>query len=99
MRDVYRSLLTLLAGILALWLILGFWPLSMGNRIVLSLLVVLVCGVVLWRQSVISHIRQNAVRNITNDNLPPEDFQGAVVLVCGDSASLFVTGSLYRESR
>ncbi|SUG34725.1 Uncharacterised protein [Salmonella enterica subsp. arizonae] len=47
MRDVYRSLLTALAGVLALWLILGFWPLSVGSRVALSLLVILVCGAML----------------------------------------------------
>ncbi len=50
MRDAYRSLLTALGAVLALWLILGFWPLSTGSRVALSLLVVLVSGVMLWRQ-------------------------------------------------
>ena len=40
MRDAYRSLLTALGTVLALWLILGFWPLSTGSRVALSLLVV-----------------------------------------------------------
>lgn len=52
MRDIYRALLPALAGLLALWLILGFWPLSVGSRVALCLMVILVCGVVLWRRAV-----------------------------------------------
>jgi uncharacterized iron-regulated membrane protein len=76
MRDAYRSLLTALGAVLALWLILGFWPLSTGSRVALSLLVVLVSGVMFWRQRRASQARATAVREIVDENLPPEDFQG-----------------------
>lgn len=99
MRDAYRSLLTALGAVLALWLILGFWPLSTGSRVALSLLVVLVSGVMFWRQRRASQARATAVREIVNEHLPPEDFQGAVILVCGDNAPLFVSGSRHRETR
>ena len=99
MRDAYRSLLTALGAVLALWLILGFWPLSTGSRLALSLLVVLVSGVMFWRQSWASQARAAAAREIVDENLPPEDFQGAVILVCGDNAPLFVSGSHHRETR
>lgn len=99
MRDAYRSLLTALGTVLALWLILGFWPLSTSSRVVLSLLVVLVSGVMFWCQRRASLARATAVREIVDENLPPEDFQGAVILVCGDNTSLFVAGSRYRETR
>lgn len=99
MRDAYRSLLTALGAVLALWLILGFWPLSTGSRLALSLLVVLVSGVMFWRQSWASQARAAAAREIVDENLPPEDFQGAVILVCGDNAPLFVSGSRHRETR
>lgn len=99
MRDAYRSLLTALGTVLALWLILGFWPLSTSSRVVLSLLVVLVSGVMFWCQRRASLARATAVREIVDENLPPEDFQGAVILVCGDNTSLFATGSRYRETR
>ncbi|HDW3276882.1 TPA: OmpA family protein [Enterobacter asburiae] len=99
MRDAYRSLLTVLGAVLALWLILGFWPLSSGSRVALSLLVVLVSGVMLWRQRRASQARATAVREIVDENLPPEDFQGAVILVCGDNSPLFVSGSRHRETR
>ncbi|QXA91581.1 T6SS protein Cts1O [Citrobacter braakii] len=99
MRDAYRSLLTALGAVLALWLILGFWPLSTGSRVALSLLVVLVSGVMFWRQRRAAQARASAVREIVDENLPPEDFQGAVILVCGDNAPLFVSGSRHRETR
>ncbi|MGG6136465.1 OmpA family protein [Pantoea allii] len=99
MRDAYRNLLTALGAILALWLILGFWPLSTGSRVVLSLLVVLVSGMMLWRQRRASQSRATAVREIVEENLPPEDFQGAVILVCGDNTPLFVSGFRHRETR
>lgn len=99
MRDAYRSLLTALGVVLALWLILGFWPLSTGSRVALSLLVVLASGVMFWRQRRASQARATAVREIVDENLPPEDFQGAVILVCGDNAPLFVSGSRHRETR
>ncbi|MDF2915261.1 MAG: hypothetical protein K0R96_3382, partial [Pantoea agglomerans] len=99
MRDAYRSLLTALGAVLALWLILGFWPLSTGSRVALSLLVVLVSGVMFWRQRRASGARATAVREIVDENLPPEDFQGAVILVCGDNTPLFVSGFRHRETR
>lgn len=78
MRDVYRSLLTALGAVLALWLILGFWPLSTVSRVALTLLVALVSGVMFWRQRRASQARASALREIADENLPPEDFQGAV---------------------
>ncbi|HIE5390323.1 TPA: OmpA family protein [Enterobacter cancerogenus] len=99
MRGVYRSLLTALAGVLALWLILGFWPLSVGSRVALSLLVILLCGVMLWRQRRASQRRTQALRDIVDRSLPPEDFQGAVILVCGDNRALFAESVRHRETR
>ena len=99
MRNAYRSLLTALGAVLALWLILGFWPLSTGSRVALSLLVGLVSGMMFWRQRRAAQARATAVRKIVDENLPPEDFQGAVILVCGDNAPLFVSCSRHRETR
>lgn len=76
MRDTYRSLLTALGAVLALWLILGFWPLSTGSRLALGLLVALVAGVIFWCQRRASLARATAVREIVDESLPPEDFQG-----------------------
>lgn len=99
MRDAYRSLLTALGAVLALWLILGFWPLSTGSRVALTMLVILASGVMFWRQRRASQARATAVREIVGENLPPEDFRRAVILVCGDNTPLFVSGSRHRETR
>lgn len=94
MRDNARRLLTLLTVILALWLVLGFWPLSIGNQVIVSLCILLVGGAALWRQ------RRRAVsRQRSEIVLPPEDFQGAVVLVCGDTDGLFPGRSAHCETR
>lgn len=99
MRDVYRALLTALATLLALWLILGFWPLSVGSQVALCLLVILVCGRKLWQAWRVSQRRHGTVNDVTEGSLPPADFQGAVILACGDTAALFDSGSRYRETR
>jgi len=98
MRDVNRGSLTLLGALLALWLIWGFWPLLVGSQVALSLLVILVCGVMLWRQGIGLHTGHDA-GEIADGSLPPENFQGAVILVGGDSAALFDPVSGYRETR
>ncbi|MFK3662729.1 OmpA family protein [Scandinavium sp. NPDC088450] len=99
MRDVYRSLLTVLGTLLSLWLVLGFWPLSVTSRVVLCLLILLVSGVLLWRQWRATKSRTDAVREAVDDNLPPEDFQGSVILVCGDNTALFPPQTRHRETR
>ncbi|HHL2559074.1 TPA: OmpA family protein [Yersinia enterocolitica] len=99
MRGLTPLLLLLLGTCLALWLILGFWPLGTGSRVVLSMLVVILCGAVgyfQWRK----HNRNKvAHQSIADSTLPPEDFQGAVVLVCGDSDALFSASVPFRETR
>lgn len=99
MRDAYRSLLTALSAVLALWLILGFWPLSVTSRVALSLLVILVCGMMLWHQRRSARTLAAAVRDLADNSLPPEDFQGAVILACGGSTLLFAPGTCHRETR
>lgn len=92
-RGIGNYALIVLALVLTLWLILGFWPLSGITAAALCLLALLVAGLMLWRQS-----RQRDVEiAVADDRLPPEDFRGAVVLVCGDSASLF-SGNQPRET-
>ncbi|RXY03702.1 cell envelope biogenesis protein OmpA, partial [Klebsiella pneumoniae] len=93
MRDNARRLLTILTVILALWLVLGFWPLSIGNQVIFSLCILLAGGAALWRQ------RRRAVsRQRSEIVLPPEDFQGAVVLVCGDTDGLFPGRSAHGDA-
>jgi outer membrane protein OmpA-like peptidoglycan-associated protein len=95
MRELSRTVLTLLAAVLGLWLVLGFWPLSTVSRSVLSVCILLVCGAALWHRW---RRRQFVSIPVTEHSLPPEDFQGAVVLVCGDTAPLFSPDTAYRET-
>lgn len=95
MRQLTRTLLTLFAAVLALWLVVGFWPISTISRSVLSVCILLVCGAALWHR----WRRRQFVIPVTEHVLPPEDFQGAVVLVCGDTTSLFPPDTVYRETR
>lgn len=96
MRELSRTVLTLLVAVLALWLVLGFWPLSTVSRSVLSVCILLVCGAALWHRW---RRRQFVSIPVSEHSLPPEDFQGAVVLVCGDTAPLFPPDTAYRETR
>lgn len=99
MRGLTQLLLLLLGVCLTLWLILGFWPLGTGSRVALSMLVVTLSGALgyfQWRR----HTRNKmAFEHNADSILPPEDFQGAVVLVCGDSNALFSASVPFRETR
>lgn len=99
MRRLTQLMLLLLGTCLALWLILGFWPLGTGSRLALSMLVVIFSGALgyfQWRR----HNRHDvACEHIVDSTLPPENFQGAVVLVCGDSEALFSASTTFRETR
>ena len=98
MRAYSRIFLTIFAAVLALWLVLGFWPVSIWNRVALSVFILFMSGLVLWRLWRQHHLCQILSEQIDECNLPPEDFQGAVVLVCGDSEALFPVGRTYRET-
>lgn len=95
MRGLTQLLLLLLGACLALWLILGFWPLGMGSRVALSMLVVILCAAVGYFQWRKYNGNKVAHQSIADSTLPPEDFQGAVVLVCGDSDALFSPRHLF----
>src|SRR5471030_1395142 len=99
MRGLTHLRLLLLRMYLALWLILGFWPLGTGSRVTLCMLVIILGGAIgyfQWRR----HNRDKITFALTAVSiLPPEDFQGAVVLVCGDSDALFSASVPFRETR
>ena len=59
MRQLTRTLLTLFAAVLALWLVVGFWPLSTVSRSVLSICILLVCGAAL---TALFHLRNYVLR-------------------------------------
>ncbi|MBS0053848.1 OmpA family protein [Yersinia sp. Marseille-Q3913] len=99
MRGLTPLLLLLLGTCLALWLILGFWPLGTGSRVALSMLAVTLSGGVGYLQWRKHNRNKVAHQSIADSTLPPEGFQGAVVLVCGDSNALFSTSASFRETR
>ncbi|MGV3345176.1 OmpA family protein [Enterobacteriaceae bacterium LUAb1] len=98
MHERSRLLLTVMALLLTLWLILGFWPLSVTHQWVFSLLALAAVGIVLWRQWQSLQSRHDALSHCRADCLPPEDFQGSVVFVAGDSAAWFEPEQAFRET-
>ncbi|EIC86599.1 OmpA family protein [Serratia sp. M24T3] len=99
MSGPIRLIMLLVGTSLALWLILGIWILPASNQIVLSLLtatISITTGYFQWRRYCLHKV---AHQHFENSVLPPEDFQGAVILVCADYKTLFSTLKLFRESR
>ncbi|EEH0842489.1 OmpA family protein [Salmonella enterica subsp. enterica] len=93
-----RFCLTVLSLCLTLWLILGFWPLSAVNQIILTLVSVVAAGLVLWYQWRCLSSRRDIPETAGDDGLPPEYFQGHVLLVAGNSDAWFESGQAYRET-
>lgn len=97
MRALTRPLLILLATCLALWLVLAFWQPGLEGRVALVTLVLLIAGGALLYERRRTAGQDTGV-TVTDNTLPPEDFMGAVVLVCGDTAALFPTAEPYRQT-
>ncbi|EKS6643061.1 OmpA family protein [Enterobacter hormaechei] len=98
MRYLFRHALTLLALTLSLWLVNGFLPVSFSTRLMLSLLILLAAVGWLWCQWQ-RHPSASGVRTPLADGvLPPDTFTGAVILVAGDTASLFSAEHGFRET-
>ncbi|HAN6556979.1 TPA: OmpA family protein, partial [Escherichia coli] len=93
-----RLWLTILSLFLTLWLISGFLPLSAVNQIILTLVSVVAAGLVLWYQWYCLSSRRGAPEKAGDDGLPPEYFQGHVLLVTGNSDAWFESGQAYRET-
>ncbi|HAX2332353.1 TPA: OmpA family protein, partial [Escherichia coli] len=93
-----RFWLTILSLFLALWLIWGSLPLSAVNQIIQSLVSVVVAGLVLWYQWRCLPSRHDAPDNAGDESLPPECFQGHVLLVAGNADAWFEPGQAYRET-
>lgn len=98
MRYLSRHALTLLTLILSLWLVNGFLPVSFSTRLMLSLLILLAAGGWLWRQWQHPPSAGEARTPLADDILPPDTFTGAVILVAGDTASLFSAEQGFRET-
>ena len=93
-----RLWLTILSLFLTLWLISGFLPLSAVNQIILTLVSVVAAGLVLWYQWRCLSSRRDIPEKAGDDGLPPEYFQGHVLLVAGNSDAWFEPGQAYRET-
>lgn len=93
-----RLWLTILSLFLTLWLISGFLPLSAVNQIMLTLVSVVAAGLVLWYQWRCLSSRRDIPEKAGDDGLPPEYFQGHVLLVAGNSDAWFESGQAYRET-
>ncbi|WP_105467409.1 OmpA family protein [Escherichia coli] len=93
-----RLWLTILSLFLTLWLISGFLPLSAVNQIILTLVSVVAAGLVLWYQWRCLSSRRDIPEKAGDDGLPPEYFQGHVLLVAGNSDAWFESGQAYRET-
>lgn len=93
MRYVFRHAWVLLTFILSLWLVNGFLMVSLSTQWLLSLLVLLTAGGLLWRQWQRRPSAGEAHEQLADDVLPPDTFTGAVILVAGDTVSLFFTGT------
>lgn len=96
MRQVIKPLLALLILLLTLWLVWGFWPLGNGSRLFLSLLSLMMAAFWCWRYSRRGHAVE---QHLDESVLPPEQFAGAVVMVCGGSDLIFPAGQAFRETR
>ncbi|EIX6435551.1 OmpA family protein [Salmonella enterica] len=85
----WRGILNIiLAAVLALLLVWGFSPVSVGVRggLTVFILVLIIPAIIYgWRR----YGRQSSEDTTATVPLPPENFSGPVVLVCGDSDALF----------
>ncbi|WP_373226741.1 OmpA family protein [Enterobacter cloacae complex sp. ESBL7] len=98
MRYLFRYALTLLALTLSLWLVNGFLPVSFITRLMLSLLILLAAGGLLWHQWQRHPSGGEARTPLADGILPPDTFTGVVILVAGDTASLFSAEYGFRET-
>ncbi len=94
MRDNARRLLTILTVIPALWLVLGFWPLSIGNRG--DLQSVHPAG---GRRGALASASPGSQPSTIGNRPAARGFSGAVVLLCGDTDGLFPGRSAHGETR
>lgn len=97
MRQYSFFLLWLLAGCLTLWLILGFWASATGLLFSLLALILYSAGAIFWWRYQTGF--QSQITPVSNDILPPENYQGIVVLACGDHSALFLADENDYETR
>lgn len=95
MQKSIKPMITLFAAGLFLWLLWGFWSLGQAISLFMTLLVVVITAVFLFW-----HFKQQLQLAETHfiDALPSKDYNGAIVLVCGQSNALFTDGQARRET-
>ena len=97
MQKSIKSLITLFAAGLFLWLLWGFWSLGNAVSCFMTVLIVIVTGLSLFG----SYKQQkhfNALDQRFIDALPADSYQGAVILVCGQTRALFSENETKRET-
>ncbi|VEH55794.1 OmpA family protein [Providencia rustigianii] len=97
MQNPIKQCLTLFATGLFLWLLWGFWSLGQTVTIFISVLVLaLTSGILFWHYK---QRRQNiSTEHDYTDAFPADNYQGPVILVCGQSQTLFLDNQLHRET-
>ncbi|OAT23504.1 OmpA family protein [Proteus myxofaciens] len=97
MQNPIKALVTLFAISLFLWLLWGFWSLGLSISLFFTVFVLVIMGSVLfWRYK--QQRQQHTLEQHFIESLPADNYQGAVVLVCGQSSALFSEGQLHRET-
>lgn len=93
MSVFFRRLIWCWGGLLSLILIWGVLPLANISQSGMTLLVVLVTVVACWELTRRSHRLKAKIELTVIPILPPEGFDGGLVLVCGDGSALLFDGS------
>ncbi|WP_337241805.1 OmpA family protein [Proteus faecis] len=96
-KNRIKQCITLFSASLLLWLLWGFW--SFGKEIsyfLTALICIVTLTLCIWffRQQKSPPYLKNALTNL----LPPDNYQGAVIIVCGQSQMLFHENQTYRET-
>lgn len=96
-KNTIKQCITLFSASLLLWLLWGFW--SFGKEISFFLtaficIVTLTLCVWFFRQ----HKNAPYLKDALTNQLPPDNYQGAVIIVCGQSQALFHEKQTYRET-
>lgn len=96
-KNRIKQCITLFSASLLLWLLWGFW--SFGKEISFFLtaficIVTLTLCVWFFRQQKSAPYLKDALTS----QLPPDNYQGAVIIVCGQSQALFHENQTYRET-
>lgn len=97
MQNPIKQCLTLFATGLFLWLLWGFWSLGQSVTIFVSVFVLVLTGGMLFWQ----YKQRRQVLSTEHDYtgaFPTDNYQGPVILVCGQSQALFLNDQLHRET-